>query len=288
MKLTAWVGVILALLAVSAGGASAQSWREVSKSRQLRGQDFLDVDVQYAVGRFTLQQGSERTLYRVASRYDEDVFTLLSNYLESEGRGSLQIEIDGEGGDVKLKNPKDYDYQGGSLLVELSGAVPTALNLEFGAAEASLDLGGIRVTRLVVGTGASDTRLTFSEPNREVAEYCEFKAGAASFRAEQIGNSGCARINISGGVGQLELDFSGEWKHDATGTVSVGLGSVDIRLPPELGVRIERSTFLMAFDAPGFEKQDGGVWLSQNWESARRHLTLTLSGAFGGIKIARR
>ncbi len=278
--------LLLALICGPAGTAAAQSWKTVAKSRQLRGQDFLDVKINYAVGRFELSRGPDRLLYRLNSTYDEDAFRLTSSYLESGGSGSLRIDIEGHD-EIDLGNIKDYDFEAGDLNVNLTGSTPLALSMKFGAAEARLDLGGLTLQELILETGASDTHISFSERNRARAENCTFKAGAAQFRVDDLGNSRCRRISVSGGVGTLSLDFSGDWDHDATADINVGLGTIDIAVPAELGVRVERSTFLMSFDAPGFEKQDGGVWLSRNWDTAKHRLTLSVSGALGGIKIAR-
>ncbi len=286
MRSSVAVALALALTAGTAPQAAGQTWRTEAKARQRRGQEHLDVKVTYAVGKFSLRRGPDRLLYRLDSRYDEDVFVLHSNYLESESRGSLRVEID-DLGDVDIKELKNYDYEGGNLSLDLSGAVPIALDLEMGAVEADLDLGGLRLRRISLQTGASDTHVSFSEPNREAAEFCTFKAGAASFRVEELGNSGCRRMSVSGGVGTLILDFSGDWGYDATGDINVGLGTVEIRVPAELGVRIEKSTFLMSFDAPGFVREDGGVWLSRNWDTAASHLTLSVSGVLGGVRIER-
>lgn len=279
------VGLLIFAVGLAAP-ASAQSWKTVAKSRQLRGQQFLDVQIKYAVGHFELKRGPDRLLYRIESRFDEEAFDLTTNYLESDDRGSLRIGIDGRD-DLDIGDLDDYDIDEAHLSVELSGTAPIALSMKFGAAEAELDLGGLRLQNLLLETGASDTRVTFRDRNPDVAEHCTFKAGAAQFRVEELGNSGCRRINVSGGVGSLSLDFSGKWEHDATADINVGLGTIEINVPTEVGVRIDRSTFLMSFDAPDLVKQDGGVWLSRNWDTAKRRLNLTVSGALGGIKVAR-
>lgn len=285
-RITVLVLLALALTSGFVEPGLAQSWKTVAKSRQLRGQDFLDVKIHYAVGRFELSRGPDRLLYRLNSTYDEDAFHLTSSYLETKGRGSFRIDIEGHD-EVDLGDIDDYDFEAGILRVDLTGSTPLALSMKFGAAEARLDLGGLRLQELTLETGASDTHVRFSERNPEYAEHCTFKAGAAQFKVDDLGNSRCRRISVSGGVGTLSLDFSGDWDHNATADINVGLGTIDISLPAELGVRVERSTFLMSFDAPGFEKQDGGVWLSHNWDTAEHHLTLSVSGALGGIKIAR-
>ncbi|NIR45237.1 MAG: cell wall-active antibiotics response protein [Gemmatimonadetes bacterium] len=287
MKKTAVTVLAAAALLASAIPAGAQSWRTEAKSRGYRGQDFLDVRITYAVGRLDLHSAPDHLLYRIDTRYDEDVFRMRSDYLESGGRGSLRIEIESIEDDLDLDEWDDRDYEAGRLEVGLPQHTPVALNLKLGAAEARLDLGGLTLERISYETGASETEIGFSEPNRQVAEYCSFKIAAAALRLNDLGNSRCERINVSGGVGDLKLDFSGDWTHDASADVNVGLGGVEIRVPDDIGVRIEKSTFLMKFDAPGFLEEDGGVYLSRNWDDAEHRLTITISGALGGIRVAR-
>jgi hypothetical protein len=274
------------LLVVTALPASGQSWRTLAKARQLRGQDRLEVNIEYAVGELEVSKGPSALLYRFESKYDEDIFELQSNYLESEGRGILRIDIAGEN-DIDIKRMRDYDDEAGNLELALSPMIPVELNVKMGAAKARLDLGGVRLSGLTLQTGASDTEVRFSRANPEVAESCIFKAGAASVKIRQLGNSNCRRISVSGGVGAIDLDFSGDWTDDASADINVGLGGIELRVPAELGVRIEKNTFLMTFEAPGFEKQAGGVYLSRNWDTADRKLTINISGALGRISVAR-
>jgi hypothetical protein len=278
---------LVAFLLLATAPLSAQSWRTESKSRHNRGQDVLDVSIKYAVGRFDLGKVSGNLLYQINTKYDEDVFRLRSDYFESDGRGSLRIEIEGLEDEIELGDLDNYEYEGGSLQVGLPSDVPVSVSVKLGAAEANLDLGGLHLEKLVYETGASDTHIRFSEANRGEAQYCSFKAAAAALRVDDLGDSRCQRISVSGGIGELKLDFSGDWSHDATADINVGLGGIEISVPDELGVRIEKSTFLMSFDAPGFVQEDGGVWVSRNWDDARHHLSITVSGALGGIRVAR-
>ena len=55
----------------------------------------------------------------------------------------------------------------GQLDLTLSGQVPMDLELEFGAVQANLDLGGLRLRSLDLSTGASEAELRVSAPNPE-------------------------------------------------------------------------------------------------------------------------
>ncbi len=280
--------LLLAVLLLGGGGlgapAAAQSWRNEGVKRQRSSEESLDIKVKYHVGRFELNRLSGDVLYSIQSRYDEEAFDLYSTYRAVDGRGRLRIGL--EGRDVEIKSFRDYNIEAGKLELGVSDATPLSISLELGAVEAVMDLGGLRLRSLQVKAGASDVRIRFSERNPEAADSCIFKAGAASLHIESLGNSGCRYIEFQGGVGTITLDFSGGWDYDAKGDIKVGLGTIVIRVPEELGVRIERNTFLMSFEAPGFWKGDG-VWVSKNWSEASNRLELNLSGALGSIRIAR-
>jgi hypothetical protein len=76
----------------------------------------------------------------------------------------------------------------GHLNVQLGPDVPVELELQFGAAEANIDLGGIRVRRLDVQTGASRTDSTWQNRTARRAVAPSYQVGAAQFHATGLGN----------------------------------------------------------------------------------------------------
>src|SRR5690606_5443237 len=116
-------------------------------------------------------------------------------------------------------------------------------------------------------TGASETEVRIDEPNPIRAKDVTLKAGAAEFRVEGLGNLRAERITFQGGVGSTTLDFRGAWEQDASARVQMGMGSVVLRFPRSLGVRINRNAVLTSFDAAGFTRRDRSFF-SENWDSA--------------------
>lgn len=283
------VGIALSsalLIGLAAGQpAAGQEWRTLVQTRRLGAQAGFDVKLEYAAGRVEIGPAAEGLLYRLESKHDIRYFDLDSDYSETDREARLRVEL--EGADrFEIKQIAKKNLGAGSLRLGLSKAVPLSLALDIGAAEAQLDLGGLRLRRIRLETGASDTHVRFDAPNPEGAEQCSFRAGAASFRIEGLGNSGCREMVFEGGVGSLELEFSGDWNHDATARIDVGLGSLGIRIPHDLGVRIEKRAFLMALNAPDFVKE-GDDLVSENWSSATHRLTLRINGALGTIRVIR-
>jgi hypothetical protein len=167
----------------------------------------------------------------------------------------------------------------------LTDATPLALTLELGAVASRVDLGGLRLQRLTYRTGASETHLRFSRPNALACEEMVLEVGAAQLSASGLGNANCARLRVSGGVGELALDFSGQWRRSLDADVNVGVGALKLRVPRDVGVAVELNRFLASFDAPGFVRR-GDTWYSENWERAWQRLTMRVTASFGDIELA--
>jgi hypothetical protein len=243
------------------------------------------VNVQYGAGNFRVTPGSPGELYRMDLRYDEDRFIPVREF--SPGDGALRLGLrsrDGAGLNVSLGDHRKSSQEA-SLDLKLSPDIPLDLDMELGAVEADLELGGIALRRLRYRTGASETHLRFSQPNPVPCDEMVIEAGAAQFEASAIGNANCARVSFRGGVGEVTLDFGGTWRRSTTADVNVGVGQLNLRLPRDVGVSVQLNRFLASFDAAGFEKH-GNTYLSENYNTARYRITLNVNASFGGIEVA--
>ena len=159
------------------------------------------------------------------------------------------------------------------------------LDLEFGAVRGDIDLGGLALNSLALATGASESTLDVSEPNRIRMRRVHMKIGAAEFTARRLGNLNAQRIEVDAGVGDVTLDFTGTWDGDMDVNIDMGLGGLELRFPRGVGVRLQKSTFLTSFDAEGLVKR-GDSYYSLDWEEADQHINVDVSAAFGSIKIS--
>lgn len=263
--------------------AQEADWTEVTARRQADGVRALEVDVEYVAGEIRVGPAGTGLLYETRLRYDARQFQPQRKWSVAEGTGRLHIGFEGLGEDGDLNLDLDEDDHG-FLDLGLSPDVATTLEMQVGAALSRLELGGIPLTRLTYHTGASDTEISFASENPERMEKLELVAGAAELEARGLGNARFDEMSFKGGVGDVRLDFTGDWSGNASATVHMGLGSLTLVVPPELGVRIRKRGFLAALEAPGLERVDG-AWQTDNWDSASSQLSIDLKAVLGSIEV---
>ncbi len=293
----------LALLSVLVplAPAGAQEWRDFRAARQATGFASLDVEIVYGVGRLTVGRSARPFLYDVNMRYDGEHFApvrvwstendhgklriaLTSADHEDEDEGRVRIHLDDFDFDLNLDDLKRSGHSEGSLDLELHPGIPMDLRIRAGAADNELDLGGLSLTSLDVATGASKTRLSFDEANLTRMGQLTLRAGAAEFRAEKLGNARFDELRFEGGVGDVTLDFTGVWETNATASIHMKLGGLKLRLPSDLGVRIHRKSFFLAFDAEGFNKIED-AYETANWDTAEARIEIDLDAAVGTVSV---
>ncbi len=255
---------------------SAQTWRDFTVSRVRSGEPTLDVHIEYGAGEFDLVAADDpELLYRMDLRYDEDRFQPRAEYRD----GVLELGVESTRRRINVGRSSK-----GQMDVELARGVPMSLRVEIGASRADLDLGGLSLRDARISTGASQTLVDVSEPNPIPMDRVELTAGAAEFTARRLGNLNAQRIVVDAGVGEVSLDFTGEWRSSADVEVDMGLGALELRLPRGLGVSLEKDSFLASLDAQGMVKR-GESYYSVDWDEAEHRIRITVDAAFGSIRV---
>ncbi|MGH7656273.1 MAG: hypothetical protein ACREN6_16600 [Gemmatimonadaceae bacterium] len=270
-----------AALAVIAAAtpASAQTWRTIDASRQLRDTAAVATHIDYAAGKLDLKPATTSALYSATVRYDADRAEPVASF-DTAGRVlSLGVRLLG----THVSNVDD-EHDAGSMQAELSAAVPMDLSLELGAVEANLQLGGLRLTDLSLRSGAADVSARFDKRNRETLGTMTLQVGAAQVKLFDAANSGVSRIVAEVGAGSLSIDFGGVLTHDVDITATLALGGLALNVAPSDGVFVDERTLLGGFKKDGFTKGADG-WYSDNYKSAVRHVRVHLRAFMGGMTL---
>ena len=257
----------------------AQTWQTFTVERGQTAANTLSVVVRHDLGRINIRPARDSVRYRAALQYDGRAVEPI--YKFDADSNALRI------GSREASRKKHGGRRSATLDLTLGAGAPLTVDIRAGAAETDLDLGGLPITTLTVASGASDSRVRFDRPNPVPMKRLSLSTGAASIVAERLGNANADEILVRSAVGEIELDLSGTWQRDAEVRAEVTLGALTIRVPMDVGVRVEASRVLASFSHSGLVPRDG-AYVSENWGSATRKLRIYAETVVGFLKVERR
>jgi hypothetical protein len=202
--------------------------RTLHVSRALSATPSLRVTVKYGAGTLTLKPATRPVLYDVRMSYQAGESSPLASF--DPAAHSLDVGMkDGTFHNVNFDST-------GFLQVALAPGVPLDLSLKIGAAQATLNLGGLAVHSLVLKGGATQTTVTFDSVNLIPMQSMTMEVGAAQFEAHGLANARARNITVGGVAGQIELWFDGTWTSDVTLNSKIALGEMKIHVPADVRV----------------------------------------------------
>jgi hypothetical protein len=228
--------VLAAALIGSAGGLASPlaaqdagpDIRTLHVSRPLSATQSMHVNVKYGAGTLTLKPATRPVLYDVRLSYQAGESSPLASF--DPATHALDVGIkDGTFHNVNFDST-------GFLQVALAPGVPLDLSLKIGAAQATLNLGGLAVHSLVLKGGATQTTVTFDSANLIPMQSMTMEVGAAQFEAHGLANARARNITVGAVAGQIELWFDGTWTSDVTLNSKIALGQMKIHVPADVRV----------------------------------------------------
>lgn len=244
--------------------------------------DRLNVKIELGAGELEIRVGDIDDVAIAEVEYNERKVEVFSNYDERGRTGIVEFESE-------TKRKFNIDTDDNIWDITLSEKYPVELEIDIGACEAEIDLGGLPLEYLDFDVGAADIEILFSRPNPVRAEKIEIDAGVVELEVKKLGNANFDRLSFEGGAGDFDIDFSGEYKGISRAKISIGLGSAKIRIPSDLPVRIETSdSFLSSVD---FRHEDESCLDGDDYYETKdfRHsdigLDLEVSVGLGSIEI---
>jgi hypothetical protein len=276
MRATVGAGLLCAAIAMP---ANAQVWRTLDASRARTDSGAVAVHVDYTRGQLRarpLDGGS--MLYDLHLRYDATRSHPLIAF-DSAAR-SLSVGTQARP-DARTSTE---GRNAGEAVLQLGRSGPLDLNVRLDVATATLDFGGLAIRRLSVTSAASEVRVGFDAPNSTVMDGLELDVSAASLTALGLGNANTNRLRVGARAGGAELHLDGAWLRDMQLDLDVALGSITVFVPSDVGVQLEVRKIIASVDAGGLT-QSGNIYVSSNWNTARRKLRITANATAGKLRL---
>lgn len=198
--------------------------------------------------------------------------------------------------------------------VELGDAEAVRVQIEMGAGDLEVTGGAqdlleadftYNVDRLAPAVEYSDGELTVNQPEARGIPAFE---GISGFRNEwdlrlhdgvpmeltlnmgagtsdlRLGGLSLTGLDVNLGAGLSTIDLTGDWADDLEAVIETGAADLTVRLPSDVGVRVEVETGPTAVSASGLT-QDGNVYTNDAYGSAAVNLRIDINAGIGVITL---
>lgn len=255
--------------------------KEIHKKIESKGEKSLTVEIELGGGIIDLEKNDTGNILDAEIEYDPDEVDIDIDYQKVEDRGKLYLSSESEDG-------HDFDTEDNYWHLEFTDRIPIDFEMDIGACEAEFDFTGLKLNDLDLDLGASSAEIAFRKPNPVLLSKINIDVGASELTVKGLGNANFEKLSFDGGVGDFTLDFRGELNHEAYVDIDVGLGSLTILLPRDLGVRIAKEgSFLSSFsiDSDGFEEVESDIYESENFDKSDGKLIFDIEIGLGSVEI---
>ncbi len=238
----------------------------------------VEVEVVFAAGEMEVDVGDSEQLFSGHFRYNVERWEPTVAYND----GVLTIE---QGG---LEQEQDWGIPTGNTHneweLEFSPETPLDMDLKFGAGEGKLNFTGLQLTNLDMDMGAGDFDVRFDEPNEVEMSDFSLDTGATQLNVSGIGHASPGQVSVNGGVGEITLDFTGQWGNSSDVDIAAGIGDITLRLPDDVGVRVEVGGGLTNVESDGLRKRDGD-YVNDVFGETEIELRIHVTAGIGNLRL---
>lgn len=234
-------------------GARVGDLQTRSQMIELGNASSVNVEIKMGAGELDVSGGASDLL---EASFVYNVAELEPQATYSDGR----LEISDKGVETGLRSLFDLDEFRNEWDLKFAEDVPMDLTIDLGAGRSDLALGSLALTGLDIRGGAGEVDLDLS------------------------GSQSLGRFDFDLGAGGVTIDLSGEWQHNLDARIAGGLGELSVRLPADVGVRIDVDAGLGHINASGLTR-DGDMYTNDVYETSDVALRIDLSGGVGQINL---
>ena len=238
----------------------------------------LDIDA----GELIVERGNDPREGEVRIRYAEDEYSERVSFREENNRLKLEMKK------RRWASYSDKDNDFAEIIVTLPYDVDILFDSRIKAGEVQMDMGGMRLKEFSLNNWAGEVEIRFSEPNRIPMEYFDVNAKVGELRIVELGNARFRSADINGGIGEIDIDFTGDLEPDSRAKVDLDIGEASILLPRAFGVRMSIGggfSFLSHKDIDHDFVKRGSVYYNDNYDLAGDKFSLRVTPGLGELRV---
>ncbi len=234
----------------------------------------VQVNLQAAVGEVSVSGGAA-DLFAGEFRYNLDDLAAEVDYSVSGGEGVLNIRPVADDIDTIPTGEvvSEWDMQFGD-------GVPLDMEIDLGLGDSNLDFSGLTLAGLEINSGAGEVTVNAGE---QTLERIEFRAGLGDVNFTLPGGA-VENLDFEAGAGDVEIDLGGAWETDLDAMIEAGLGELTVRVPADVGVRVDVEQGVGSVDAEGFTMEDG-AYVNEAYGQSEFMLDISIEQGVGDVNL---
>ncbi len=250
----AGIGWVVCILVLTAGcGETVEIGELVKESKSVEAGDaeFVDIEIEMGTGKLSVSGGTGRLME------GEFIYNVIG------WKPEIDYEVRGTRGHLKIRRPigRSASLTGRARYewdIHLNQDMPMDLDIELGAGSSYLNLGSLTLEDLRISTGAGEVEVALT--------------GRPSVRD----------LRLETGAGDVTVDMTGDWREDAKATIIGGVGRLRLRLPSDVGVRVETKKGIGNVSAGGMIR-DGNAYVNRAYGGSGVTLEIECATGIGSI-----
>jgi len=244
---------MLTFALISFGQNSDQELMELRKTISLENIKELESEIEFPVGGIVVTT-TTRNEVKGIFQYNEERWKPEISFRKEEKKGYLEISADREG------DWDEYDDSDENVwAISLPERVVHELEIEMAAGKSKINLEGCKIKNFEFAMAAGETKIN-------------------------LRNTSVKDLEIDAAVGEAIVDLSGDWENDLDASITGALGEITIKLPDDIGVKLDVHGLLGEVDAPGFTKRRR-TYTNDLYGKTEHTLYIDLTGGLGEINI---
>jgi hypothetical protein len=215
--------------------------------------DQVRVILKMGAGELKIDDGADG-LMEADFTFNVDAWEPTVTYNVSAGAGRLTVE-----------QPKTEELSVGSNFhnewdIRFGDGIPLDMRIDCGAGEQDIDLGGLTITELDMKLGAGDVNVDLSD------------------------NAALTRLKFDIGAGDVDINLDGPWDNNVDVDIQGGIGQTKLRLPRDVGVRVNVTKGIGDVDASGLYR-NGNDYVNDAYGESDITLEINLQAGIGRVQL---
>jgi hypothetical protein len=213
----------------------------------------LKTEINFAVGDLNIKPCSNHLAEGEYNYSDEKLKPVIS-FNEESGKGYLKISAFDDNED------KDYnDSDSCQWNIALNKNIKNGITVKMIAGKGNIDLHDCAITRFETKMAAGELDIN-------------------------LRNTSVPNLNFKAIAGEAVIDLSGKWKNDLNADIKGGVGEITLKLPSQVGIRMNITGLIGDIDTPGFTKE-GNTYTNDSYGKTDETLYIELTGGVGNVSI---